>query len=388
MTTHPQNAQGAYVEYKRTAIFDNLDGLRFLSIMAVIWHHTTHLFGALEGAPRMARAGFLGVDLFFVLSGFLITALLLREADRNGAISLRDFWRRRVRRILPAYFVLLGFVAMYFVGLKGRHEDAELLIYYALFISNFLDVNLPFMTVTWSLAVEMQFYLLWPIVLLLTPRRWLVPATLALIAINVLGVMQVFAPLGVAPVTAGPLTFQLPNATFAPLLMGALVAILLHNRSTFAALWRVFGSWAAAPAALATLLIMIEFAPSDMRGLPNLAIHTAMCALVAACVLSARNALSPFLTLSPVRRIGEISYGIYLYHLIAMHFAVKIAETMPNVSPWVTFTLVCVISVGMAEASHRTVESYFTRCSGHGIGATRFAFANQLWTRLKVRTDV
>ncbi len=159
-----------------------LDGLRGVAVAAVLAFHTGHFGG-----------GFLGVDLFFVLSGFLITALLVQERRASGTIDLRRFWARRARRLLPALLVVLvavlGYAAVLAVPgeLAGIRDDVLATLGY---VANWEhvagaggDVS-PFAVLsplehTWSLAIEEQFYLLWPLVvtavlaLAAGSRRWL-----------------------------------------------------------------------------------------------------------------------------------------------------------------------------------------------------------------------
>jgi Acyltransferase family len=148
-----------------------LDGLRALAVAAVIAYH----LGA-----GWARGGFLGVDAFFVLSGFLITSLLLTEWGRHGGISLPRFWVRRARRLLPALFLVLGAIALYAATLAPSHQLRTLradglasVFYFAnwhfvLSGQSYFDLfTLPSpMRHLWSLAIEEQFYLLWPLVAL------------------------------------------------------------------------------------------------------------------------------------------------------------------------------------------------------------------------------
>ena len=152
-----------YDEWRATRYFSGLEGLRAVAALLVVFHHarTHRLWGALEGWN--------GVTLFFVLSGFLITTLALREEDEHGALRWRAFVIRRGFRILPIYFASLALyaVVMFSVGLGGSHRSV---FTHALpwYLSPFPEV--PFFTKThivfslaWSLGIEEKFYLLWPL---------------------------------------------------------------------------------------------------------------------------------------------------------------------------------------------------------------------------------
>ena len=158
-------AHRAYLERTR---FGALDGLRALAILAVLIHHS-----ALAQEGGAWSRGFLGVDLFFVISGFLITTLLLRERDRAGAISLRGFYWRRALRILPLYYLVVTLAGIYFVIGRGHLEALQIWPAYYLFFANFLTEHIPTLYPTWSLSMEEQFYLIWPLVMIwLPPRYW------------------------------------------------------------------------------------------------------------------------------------------------------------------------------------------------------------------------
>jgi peptidoglycan/LPS O-acetylase OafA/YrhL len=140
-------------EYLKTRRFRGLDGLRALAIAAVVWHHSE------KALPiTLASRGFLGVDLFFVLSGFLICTLLLRERSKTGRISLADFWIRRILRLVPAYYcLLLALVIAYLVLKPGDPDTARLvegLPAYALYYSNWAKPDAVNLGITWSLATE------------------------------------------------------------------------------------------------------------------------------------------------------------------------------------------------------------------------------------------
>ncbi|HEX3394210.1 MAG TPA: acyltransferase family protein [Acidimicrobiales bacterium] len=160
---------------RRSAYFPALDGLRALAVGAVVAYHANLTW---------AKGGFLGVDVFFVLSGFLITGVLLADVERTGHLQLRRFWRRRARRLLPAVGVLLVAVALLVPLLapdEGHRLGGDLLAAIA-YVTNWRLIfqhqsyfeaigRPPLLQHLWSLAVEEQFYLLWPLVLAVA-LRW------------------------------------------------------------------------------------------------------------------------------------------------------------------------------------------------------------------------
>jgi len=335
----PQTWSAAFSDYTGRDQFGSLDGLRCLCILAVLWHHAP-VWGGLSAPPLLLSRGFLGVDVFFVLSGFLITTLLLRETARRGHFSLRDFYRRRILRIVPVYFFVVTMVSAYYIWAKGQGHYAGLVPYYYLFLANFLTTDIPLLAPTWSLSVEEQYYLVWPL----------------LIVINVAGIMGIFATLGVHALDLGPLHIALPNATYAPILMGSALALLLNNARGFSALFHIFG-WRGAPLVLMLILVgLAAVLPADLRGLPNLAIHLVMTACLASLVLREDHSLAPVLTWRPMARVGMISYGIYLYHLIGLRVATSVALRLGMTSPWLLLLIYSIISILIAEISYRSLR--------------------------------
>lgn len=161
-----------------------LDGLRAVAILLVLYAHGHYPGDSFGPLPMLkGRCGFLGVQVFFVLSGFLITTLMLREIRRTGRVHLGHFYLRRTLRIVPAYAVYVALVAILavvgFAHLNGRHWLAV-----ATYTVNFLPSPVPnLISQFWSLAVEEHFYLLWPLLVAVLPLRWcrlVVPACLAL----------------------------------------------------------------------------------------------------------------------------------------------------------------------------------------------------------------
>jgi peptidoglycan/LPS O-acetylase OafA/YrhL len=359
---HPGSAHDRYLA---TRHFGSLDGLRFLCITAVIWHHV----------PNRAEMGILferghvGVDFFFVLSGFLITTLLLREEAVKGAFSLRAFYWRRILRIIPIYFLVVSLAAIYAIGVKGQTDQLAILPYYYLFLSNFLIVDhIGFLDPTWSLAVEEQYYLIWPALLLLVPRRWIMTILLALIAVNVLAAMGVFALVGIHPVDIAHLRLQISGATYAPILMGSLVAILLNRSEGFAALGPITAFAGAPWVWFLTLIVALGAFPGALEGLPNLLVHSLMCLMLISLVIREDNAMAPVLKLRPIARVGQISYGIYLYHLFALAIVMKGFEILGFTGASWVFVLYYALSILIAELSFRYFESWFMQFRKQGPG--------------------
>ena len=355
MTPH-----AAYLAQTR---FGSLDGLRALAIAAVLWHHWPGRFDLLDA--KLGDYGFLGVDLFFVISGYLITTLLLREEQRDGQFSLSAFYWRRVLRILPVYYLVVTLVGLYYVVLRGETDYAVLWPYYYIFLSNFLTDHIPMLSPSWSLSVEEQFYMIWPLLLLLVPRRGILPLLGLLVAANLLGMLW---QMQATPPETGVLRWALPNATYAPILMGAAMAMLLQAPRSFAALWAVLHARWAAPAWLGLVLVLIVILPDDLLGWPNMALHLAMCGLVGACVIREDNGLARLLQARALVRLGMVSYGVYLYHLLVLHPVLIVTERFELELGWGLFAVYAVLSYVVSEVSFATWERYFTRFRGRPWG--------------------
>jgi peptidoglycan/LPS O-acetylase OafA/YrhL len=340
----------AHQEFLRTRIFPGMDGLRCLSIVLVVAYHVS---GAHTG---FLGRGYLGVSLFFAISGFLITSLLLRERDTHGHISLARFYGRRSLRIFPLYYAVLG---VYVVLVTLLEKGAERAAFFA---------NLPaFLTYTsnwfvpleadkrvifyfaWSLATEEQFYLLWPGAMRLF-QRWGAPLFMAGLL-----VISLWAPWAVE---TGRLDDSLLwvriLASFAPpICMGCLAAYAIHSRRGFEWVYRVLGHAWVPPVALALVLLAVA-----TDGTPFWLTSLVMTALVVSTCLRTQHALMPVLTLSWVRHVGMISYGIYLLHMLALNL---VRRVVPGEGFAVYFPLTMVLSVVLAGLSYRYFESRFLR---------------------------
>src|SRR3954468_24713856 len=205
--------------YLATRRFDALDGVRAIAaVLVVVFHY---------GGPTWTRAnGWIGVHLVFVLSGFLITTLALREEARNGRVSLPEFYIRRAFRILPVYYVVLG-VVLAFTYLRGvdlrSSSILAVLPWNVAFLAEYRP--LPLFGQAWTLGIEQKFYLVWP---------------LLAFGVGALGfVKRLSLSLGLVALLLALLPFLPYAGAYSPILIGCTLAIALHHRKGFAAL-RVF----------------------------------------------------------------------------------------------------------------------------------------------------
>jgi peptidoglycan/LPS O-acetylase OafA/YrhL len=314
-----------------------LDGVRGLAILLVILFHHTLMRPAMpfdRVYVNVARLGWSGVDLFFVLSGFLITGLLL---DSKGEPHyFRNFYARRTLRIFPLYYAFLFFtlyVAPWLwpgapldqMAREAMAESSE--AWYWLYGSNLLfarDENFghPNLAVTWSLAIEEQFYIVWPAIVALTRRRALAWTCGALIMAAV-GLRLWLTLSGAHWVVA----YVLPVCRMDALAAGALVAIAV--RSASAAVVRSGARWMGALAAATVAAIWVYEDPLDngdwgeplMQTAGYTAVAAAYAALVALAAASPADApLVRLFSLAILRSFGRYSYALYLFHVPIRRF--------------------------------------------------------------------
>ncbi|RYG66105.1 acyltransferase, partial [bacterium] len=345
----------SYREFLDTRRFGSLDGLRALSIFAVLWHHS----GLPQSVPLLQR-GQVGVQLFFAISGFLITSLMIRERRATGTISMSGFYLRRSLRIFPLYYAVLGvYTALVLATDQGAAGQAflENLPAFATYTSNWF---VPFTTdarvifyFAWSLATEEQFYLTWPWVeRYASPRvrRALLAVLVAAMGATHFGLLAgVIAPESFAHIVLWSIA--------PPIVFGVIGAHLLHTPNGFAVLGRLFGSRAAAPS-LAVLLLAELCLPRGGMAL-EYALYLTLAALVSACVIREDNGLASLLTLPPLVRVGVVSYGIYLMHMLAFNAAHLIGPKLGVTSAAILWIAGVVAVYVAAEASFRTFERFF-----------------------------
>jgi Predicted acyltransferases len=330
-----------------------LDGLRAIAAFMVVFNHF--------GVPLVS--GGAGVLMFFVLSGFLITWLLLRENDQFGTVSLRKFYMRRSLRIFPAFYCFAALVigVMILRHLRILWPQTLAALFY---VSNYYqaligDPDTPFRH-TWSLAVEEQFYLLWPLTFLLLRRdyrrmsRYLAGAILAIwvyreALVFIFDVNQVYI-------------YKAFDTRLDHLLVGCLLAVVLRAR-LFPRFWNWIGvrSWAAVViAALLAMSSVAEFLYGHLyRDSISFIVSPLLTAVLITQLIALRSApLWRWTSWGWVRYLGRISYSVYLYQQVTVHVP---GMLFPHQRVGVHLAAMIALVVAVASLSHFLVERPFLR---------------------------
>ena len=310
---------GANTGSGRSSYLPGLDGLRALSVIAVLIYHAR---------PEWLPGGYLGVEVFFVISGFIITRALLNEWHEHGRIGLTQFWMRRARRLLPAVGLLLAGVLAYVAAFEPDQVadlriDVMAALGYAtnwhLVLSDqsyFDSFQRPSMLRhLWSLAVEEQFYIVWPLVLAfglpIFKQKGLAVLIIAGIAASAIGMALLYDPAG-----DNSRAYFGTDTRAAGLLVGALLAFMTAD-------WQLQQAgrarrWGVSLLGVAAISMLVAYAFWLNEGKPFLYqggfLVVSLFSALAILAAIHRNAFSSLLSLRPLRWVGVRSYGIYLWH--------------------------------------------------------------------------
>lgn len=317
-----------------------LDGVRAIAVLMVF---------AIHAFPGAGFPGGLGVDVFFVLSGFLITLILLNEWERYGQVSLRTFYLKRFIRLYPPLIVVaVLFIPMFFVLREPLVDVLGVTVVALSYTSNVVmtvtDKMLAHMAHTWSLSMEEQFYLFWPLVLVfMLHRGWdrkkIVFVTAALAACSTL--VWIFS---------GEDFPYNPLAKGGALLAGCIAALVVHAKPTESRFW-----------AMSSLAIFVGvFVATTMDAMSDAWAQTIAGVVIPFIVLHLAYGESWLVKSLSVRwlvYLGEISYGIYLWHYPVM-YALRQSPSIPD---WGQALIAACVTLGLSMLTNVLLEAPLAR---------------------------
>lgn len=326
-----------------------LNSIRGLACLAVLFFHGLWWYipesatGVAAWLRTATEGGYRGVSLFFILSGLLITNILLNS--RSRADYFTNFYRRRALRILPAYYLMLGLLALYGVA----HGFLALSLVYMSNLAPLLGVPMSYGPL-WSLAVEEQFYLLWPLFV----RRFSTP-TLVVLAVGVIvnnGLLSLQLSTG-SPLATMPIWYAAHG-----LAMGALLAIFLRSR--FASRKRVLVTAAGLTALGAIVLAASPNRPAVAITTEGFAWDLVFSALLLFALLIGSSDAESLVKPRVLQFFGDISYGLYLVHVLVFMVYRRIFAPSAALSSILLQFLICsAFSIGLAAWSRFTFEQWF-----------------------------
>jgi peptidoglycan/LPS O-acetylase OafA/YrhL len=336
----------SYTQYRDVSYFPSLDGIRAISVLLVI---TVHM----EFVDLQWLSGTTGVTAFFILSGYLITTLALREEWSRGRLCLSAFYIRRSFRILPAYYSVLAIYAILILLLpipateQRRAAFLTALPYYLGYMNEF-GVRAAFwqspFSQSWSLGIEEKFYLLWPAV-----------AFILLKQSNILRVLFILSCTGIYFFTSELWVVRfLWIHAYINILLGCLVAILLHTPEAYKRLSTIGRPKCTIAVALTlTFIQLFLFLMPDARWFFSLFVALLLIGLV-----TGQSGVDRFLSSRPLVYIGTRSYGIYLTHLLALN-AVGLVFRPGQTNGWKAMVyVICSVAASLlvAEVLYQSIE--------------------------------
>jgi peptidoglycan/LPS O-acetylase OafA/YrhL len=330
---------------QKRKFFPQLDALRALAVFAVMLSHFAQV-----------GVGEAGVRLFFVLSGFLITGILLDSRERiaaGGALGqeLKMFYIRRSIRIFPIYYLVLFLTAVR--NVTPARETFFWHFFYLTNVGGFVSGrDFGMLTHFWSLSVEEQFYSFWPFLILLLPRKYFMPLLLSLVLLA-----PIFRDLAFAAGWHGNYVWLLPSQLDA-LGLGALLALCFHRTPTRDGLQTIFPTWIAFVSGVIALIC--QFWQSGLAwNLHRFCEVVFFAWLVGGAAIGFGGMFGWLLNLASLRYLGRISYGIYVYHNFANFLAHKPLRLLNIPYPhslWLSLPLEIGVSIGCASISWHFLE--------------------------------
>ncbi len=355
------------IDFRTASYIPGLDGWRAISVLIVMLAH----FGFKDIIP-----GGLGVTIFFFISGFLITTLLVKERNDRGAVSIKDFYIRRFLRLMPELFFMLVLTGIYRYAFNEFPSTAEIVAvltyttnYFVFWVDNFSNSNFHLSwSVLWSLAVEEHYYILYPLIFsawLLNGKRQLTFILSILLFGLIYRIILVYT--GAAHIdSAHPYTYVASEARFDSIAYGAALAFAMQrplqitNKAAFAT--------AIAGGGLILLSLLLrnpEFRETARYSVQGIGLFLIFAALYNATVWDWAIRI---LELAPIKRLGVLSYACYLWHMEYMYLMERLAgfgrDDVTGIRQ-IAFVLGGVVfAVVIAEISYRLVARPFQRLRG------------------------
>jgi peptidoglycan/LPS O-acetylase OafA/YrhL len=364
--TVPSGKDAAVPGYERLGRRPALDGIRGVAVLLVIARHL-HV-------PVIQSGGTVGVGLFFGLSGFLITSLLVEERHLTARVRLGQFYLRRFFRLIPALLLMLACIVVLgeALGSPGIGRDSLYALFYAGNWAQIAGGYFPALAQTWSLAVEEHFYLVWPMAFLVAWRYGGRRAALAVAACGAVAALILRLSMFEAGAAAVRLQYGSDDRADA-ILVGAAVALITAGQIRQPPRWLTYGSWAV----LAALLVAAPVGHLMLTaGFSLVAIASAV---IAADAAAGRSFAARALRIKPLITVGAVSYGLYLWHFpIIKLLEPPLSEHLPHalavVVVVVLFTAAALLSYFLVERPALELRrSRFERRRTRATAAPRIA---------------
>ncbi|MCM0081376.1 acyltransferase [Geomonas sp. Red32] len=336
-----------------------LDGLRGVSILAVIGFH-----GDWPGFSGGGR----GVDLFYVISGYLIAWLLLKEKEKYGAVSLKKFYYRRMLRILPAFYAFLAgywiICQIFFTDLRKDLHESMLIAgtYSTNFMMGWFNRNV-LMAHTWSLSLEEQFYLFFPAMIAFLSRRQATFMAALVVVATPLYRLAIYHP---TLLDRLPLRFAYsPDTRFDTIIWGCLIALIMRDEKGKQWLEAIFCRPVTVAAAVLVMAVNCYFS-SISKGFMATAGYSLSAAsfsfLLLFILVREDHFLNKLMSVKPMQVTGRLSYALYLWHPAALGISSKIVHKLHlPAQPVSEVCLYLLLSFSLAAASYWIIEQPFLR---------------------------
>lgn len=338
--------------------FPAIDGLRFLAFLFVFFRH----FTAYQPIPFLYETGWIGVELFFLISAFLLTRLLKAEYQNKGSVNNSNFFTRRILRIWPLYFAYLLFTVFFWLIKDINHFSTGRLAGNIFFIDNILSAidyynNNPFSFHLWSISLEEQFYLVLPFAI-----PWLLrqPQKNILFLFVIIFILMLAARyLSVAGGAKHPFIYVLPVSG------DCFLAGILLGLGYFDDLLKKMNGYFCLAASACILAVLYFFPSKSDTGIHQVFVYTfvaiAFVLLFTAVVYSKASVVTQLMNNRFIRYLGKISYGLYIFHIFGIYEAAVFCEKMKIIAPEWQLPIALSITLGLSIISYELFEKYFLR---------------------------